>query len=156
MTGPGGVAAATAASPNVYAPYGQPMQPSQPQSPNSNQNDRFYHPTQQPNLKAGMYNAQPGLGQVPSRPLVEPPPVVTPYSKVTVGEPLLVQGNRGGLFGVGVQQPHWSYHVVTEFKPPQPGMPQPHPWTVRRRFRHVVALEERMHQECPGAILPPR
>jgi hypothetical protein len=121
--------------------------------------DRFYRPTQQPNLKAGMYNAQRGLGQVPStRPgLVEPPPVPSPYSKVTVAEPLLVNSGRGGgILGLGVQPPHWTYQVLAEFKAIPPQQQPPHPWIVRRRFRHVVALEDRLRQEFPGAILPPR
>ena len=45
--------------------------------------------------------------------------------------------------------------VPTATPPSSTGRPPP-ATTVRRRFRHFVALEERLREMCPGAILPPR
>jgi len=92
--------------------------------------------------------------------IVQPPPPPTIYGKVTVSDPLLIQAS-GGLLGLR-QAPHWSYQIVTTVLPlsnanthamPAPATTQT---MVRRRFRHVVALEDRLRQDCPGAILPPR
>ena len=82
--------------------------------------------------------------------LAQPPPQQQPflYAKVSVTEPLLLQ-TAPALFGLG-QPPHWSYQLTTELQ--QGGGL----WMVRRRFRHVVALEDRLREDCPGAILPPR
>jgi hypothetical protein len=52
----------------------------------------------------------------------------------------------GGLF---LNSPYWSYQVETTLK-------ERGSWLVRRRFKHVVALEQRLREECPGSILPPR
>lgn len=95
--------------------------------------------------------------------IVQPPPPPTIYGKVTVSDPLLIQA-PGGLLGLR-QAPHWSYQIVTTVLPLAPAttvhaLPAPatttQTWLVRRRFRHVVALEDRLRQDCPGAILPPR
>mmetsp|Transcript_7908 Transcript_7908/g.10876 ORF Transcript_7908/g.10876 Transcript_7908/m.10876 type:complete len:859 (-) Transcript_7908:378-2954(-) len=85
-----------------------------------------------------------------------PPPVPAfqPfYGLVTVADPILVQGS--GLFA---GPPHWTYGITVRMNqgsrsngPNGGGAIQ-----VRRRFRHFVALEERLRLACPGAILPPR
>lgn len=54
-----------------------------------------------------------------------------------------------GLFGT---PPHWTYSVTTLPKQGHPGSVI----VVRRRFKHFVALEERLREACPGSILPPR
>ena len=95
-----------------------------------------------PSTTAGMHNRR----SIPAvRIPVTAPPVFTPmYGQVTVNEPLLVQ--PPSLFNV--VPPHWTYQVVTTLSD---GC-----WIVRRRFRHVDALQDRLRQECPGAILPGR
>eukprot|EP00804_Cyclotella_cryptica_P000879 CCRYP_001106-RA/>CCRYP_001106-RA protein AED:0.28 eAED:0.28 QI:0/-1/0/1/-1/1/1/0/735 len=76
-----------------------------------------------------------------------PPPFDSPYGKITVTDPMLIQGT--GLFA---GPPHWTYLLTLYSKSPTP---QPMS-AVRRRFRHFVALEDRLRQSVPGAILPPR
>lgn len=110
-----------------------------------------------------------------------PPPFVPHYGKVVVSDPMLIQGT--GLFA---GPPHWTYLVTVHSKsargnnatttssggvvpiatarnnvnvlqPQQQQRPQEQPVSaVRRRFRHFVALEDRLRQSVPGAILPPR
>jgi hypothetical protein len=75
------------------------------------------------------------------------------FASITVSDPLLISSSGVSLFGIR-QPPHWSYQVLTSFQPSSSGPVGC--WVVRRRFRHVVALEERLRQECPGAIFPPR
>jgi hypothetical protein len=91
-----------------------------------------------------------------------------PLSTIVVNEPLLVQSSSSLLFVAS--PPHWTYQIMTQLHPhavQQPQQygahsygryqqPQQNMWFVRRRFRHVVALEDRLRDECPGAILPPR
>lgn len=99
--------------------------------------------TPTPSYTVGMHNS---MGR-PVRPLqiVQPPPFDSVYGHVTVSDPLLVQ--PPSLFNV--IPPHWTYQVQTALK--EGGC-----WLVHRRFRHIVALEDRLRDECPGAILPPR
>jgi hypothetical protein len=96
-----------------------------------------------PSLTAGMHNSM--STQIRPRPIVQPAPFEPIYGQVVVSEPLLVQ--PPSLFNV--VPPHWTYQVQTTLK--EGGC-----WLVRRRFRHIVALEDRLHLECPGSILPPR
>ncbi|KAL9180343.1 hypothetical protein ACHAXT_008313 [Thalassiosira profunda] len=79
---------------------------------------------------------------------VAPPPFDPLYGKIVVGDPMLVQGT--GLFA---GPPHWTYLVTVHAKGHSH---QPAVSAVRRRFRHFVALEERLRNGVPGAILPPR
>jgi len=132
---------------------------------------RFYHPGQQPVPTAGMHNSTMSPSQQPASSLyggggggssvmpqqrylamaiTKPPDVPTWYGKVTINDPMLLQA-PSKLFNMVSAPPHWSYQVTTEIR----GQP-PSVWMVRRRFRHVVALEDRLRHECPGAILPPR
>ena len=76
---------------------------------------------------------------------VTPPPFHSPYGKITITDPMLIQGT--GLFA---GPPHWTYLVTLYSKESQPIS------AVRRRFRHFVALESRIRLSVPGAILPPR
>jgi hypothetical protein len=91
-----------------------------------------------PNITAGM-------GFVKLQPVSRPPPVEPIYAKVTVSDPLLIQPYSF----LGMQPPHWTYQVQTNLK--EGGC-----WLVRRRFRYVVTLEEKIREECKGSILPPR
>jgi hypothetical protein len=86
--------------------------------------------------------------------VTQPPPVVPVYAKILVTDPLWLQSAARFLGGA----PFWSYQIVAQLLPPGDVNPQVSTghWQVRRRFRHVVALEDRLRQECPGAILPPR
>lgn len=86
---------------------------------------------------------------------VPPAPFDPLYGRIVVNDPMLIQGS--GLFA---GPPHWTYLVTVHSKRPnniqQQGQPQ-HPLSaVRRRFRHFVALEDRLRSSVPGAILPPR
>jgi len=82
-----------------------------------------------------------------------PPPFNSPYGKITVTEPMLIQGT--GLFA---GPPHWTY-LVTLYNKDTNSNNNNHSQpisAVRRRFRHFLALETRLHNSAPGAILPPR
>jgi hypothetical protein len=150
--------------------YGTPQQ-QQPTSP-----PRYYSPAQQqptspyatsqqatpqqqqqqqltPNAQASMHNIHLGLGVAATSPVPTAPGPVTNslYQEITITHPLLIQGTAS-LFGFK-QAPHWSYQLNTRLSSSDGGAQL---WLVRRRFRHVVALEDRLRQECPGAILPPR
>jgi len=96
-----------------------------------------------PSVTAGMHNTMGGRVALP--PVTQPQPVEALYGQVRVSDPLLIQ--PPSLFNV--VPPHWTYQVQTTLK--EGGC-----WLVRRRFKHVVALEDRMRMECPGVILPPR
>ena len=75
------------------------------------------------------------------------------FGPITVTDPILVQ--KPGLLA---PPPHWTYAVVVRDMKKIDGQNQfaAVVSNVRRRFRHFVALEERLRAECPGAILPPR
>mmetsp|Transcript_5594 Transcript_5594/g.10045 ORF Transcript_5594/g.10045 Transcript_5594/m.10045 type:complete len:776 (+) Transcript_5594:139-2466(+) len=77
------------------------------------------------------------------------------YGRIVVNDPMLIQGS--GLFA---GPPHWTYLVTVHSKnaksPQKQSQPQPPLSAVRRRFRHFVALEDRLRTSVPGAILPPR
>ena len=95
-----------------------------------------------------------GLSSFPSPPpalagYVPPPPFDPLFGRVVVNDPMLIQGT--GLFA---GPPHWTYLVTVHAKG---GSHQLQPVSaVRRRFRHFVALEDRLRTGVPGAILPPR
>lgn len=80
-------------------------------------------------------------------------PFVNPhYGRVTVADPMLIQGT--GLFA---GPPHWTYLVTIHAKNNTNATSQQQPISaVRRRFRHFVALEDRLRTSIPGSILPPR
>lgn len=91
---------------------------------------------------------------------IPPEPFEPHYGKVVVGDPMLIQGS--GLFA---GPPHWTYLVTVYAKnsgnnaniQQQQQQQNPQPISaVRRRFRHFVALEDRLRLSVPGAILPPR
>lgn len=66
------------------------------------------------------------------------------YGEVTVTRPITM--NSGGLFGS--QGAYWTYEVQSEINGQVVG--------VRRRFRQIVMLEDRLRGSRPGVILPPR
>lgn len=110
------------------------------------------HTFRRPIATAGMHSASSTSSsssnmmiRPPSRTITAPTSTDSPYSVIRVTEPMLVAS--GGLF---INSPYWSYQVETSLKDTRGH------WLVRRRFKHVVALEDRLRQECPGSILPPR
>ena len=77
-----------------------------------------------------------------------PPANINPlYTQIVVNEPMLIQSPNYFLVS---SPPYWSYQISSNLANNQGT------WLVRRRFRHVVALEDRLREACPGAILPPR
>lgn len=131
--------------------------------PNTNVNT----PPPQPSVLAGMHvghNVHLGgvpdsgrqnssFNQFPVAPSVltnySPPAPFDPwYGKIIVNDPMLIQGS--GLFA---GPPHWTYLVTVYGKNDTSNQPIS---AVRRRFRHFVALEDRIRTSVPGAILPPR
>jgi len=146
-------------SPGFYRPNPNVVDPRQHSMPSLQvqQNPNFSSPQRQhnastgrlsytptPSLTAGMHNTRSNSIRRPPV-VVEPTPFEAIYGQVTVAEPLLVQ--PPSLFNV--VPPYWTYQVQTALK--EGGC-----WLVRRRFRHIVALEERLRIECIGAILSPR
>lgn len=139
------------APPHYYYGTQQPPQ----QQPNTSMPTGTLTP--QPIITAGMHNAtqaySPHRLMTPPTPkinkitLVKPPDVPPLYAQIQVAEPMLIQ-HQSFLIS---SPPYWSYQISTQLAPPQQGT-----WLVRRRFRHVVALEDRLRQTCPGSILPPR
>ena len=143
----------------VSYPTTGPSGPGMPQQQNS-----YYYGTQQqhpgqpspmgqpgftqPSTTAGMHNAAPNmnLGRVKNITLVKPQDVAPLYTDIKVSEPMLIQ-NQSFLIN---SPPYWSYQLTSMLANNQGT------WLVRRRFRHVVALEDRLRHECPGSILPPR
>jgi hypothetical protein len=118
-------------------------------------------PTMQPtNAPPPMPNPQSFNGNVNTNNIH--PPFVSQYDPakfrpsfgpISVTDPILVQSP-----GVFAGPPHWTYAVVVRDVKKVEGQNQFSAVVsnVRRRFRHFVALEERLRAECRGAILPPR
>jgi len=75
------------------------------------------------------------------------------FGPISVTDPLLVQSP--GMFA---GPPHWTYAVVVRDIKKIQGQNEFSAVvsTTRRRFKHFVALEERVRAECPGSILPPK
>lgn len=86
------------------------------------------------------------LGQVRKITLVKPQDVPPIYVDIKVTEPMLIQQQNFLISS----PPYWSYQIASTLANNQGT------WLVRRRFKHVVALEDRMRQACPGSILPAR
>jgi hypothetical protein len=160
----GGAAAATSSTAggggNSYYYGTQPQQQQQQQQ-------------QHPSITAGMHNNLGGnhnnhnnntlgLGQVRKLVLVKPPTIPPLYTRVVVSEPMLIQTQTLFLSST----PYWSYQISTTLANNNGGNTNTNTytntnggtscWLVRRRFRHVVALEDRLRQTCWGSILPPR
>jgi len=129
---------------------------------------------QKPNRTAGMHNFQShaaptlrsrtnavipgGMSQngniiTPATMIYDPSTFKPFYGGINITDPILVQAP--GLFS---GPPHWSYSITVRSTKPVEGQEQFNAVVscVRRRFRHFVALEDRLRTECPGAILPPR
>ncbi|KAL3938872.1 MAG: hypothetical protein SGBAC_006295 [Bacillariaceae sp.] len=122
------------------------------------QSNNYYYGTQQQpqqqllaqsqlgSATAGMHNIMPGSGQVRKMVLTKPEEVAPLYTKIAITEPMLIQTQNFLLSS----PPYWSYQVTSCLANNQGT------WLVRRRFRHIVALEDRLRQSCLGCILPPR
>lgn len=102
----------------------------------------------QPSSTAGMHNStqKMNLGRIRKVALVKPQDVPPLYINIRVTEPMLIQ-TQSFLIS---SPPYWSYQITSQLAGNQGT------WLVRRRFRHVVALEDRLRQACPGSIIPPR
>lgn len=102
----------------------------------------------QPSTTAGMHNSMQNasMGRVRKITLVRPQDVAPLYAGIQVTEPMLIQ-TQSFLIS---SPPYWSYQIAAHLAGNQGT------WLVRRRFRHVVSLEDRLRQTCPGSILPPR
>ena len=150
QTGPsnaygGGGVGAPGGNSNYY--YGTQQQPSGGPMP-SPQQRQPHQPggmMNSPNPAAGMHNPA-NMGQVRKIIFQKPQDVPPMYTDIKVSEPMLIQ-NASFLIS---SPPYWSYQITSVLNHNQGT------WLVRRRFRHVVALEDRMRQACPGSILPPR
>lgn len=146
---------------NGMSPYSQPTV-QQHQQHNQPQPQQPYSNMYQSNMN-GM-NQQPPLSNannthhILNKPIIKPPPYNPDsfkplYGNITVTDPILIQAP-----GVFSGPPHWIYNVVVRDLKKVAGQDQFSAVVnnVRRRFRHFVALEDRLRAECPGAILPPR
>jgi hypothetical protein len=102
----------------------------------------------QPNSTAGMHNStqNANLGRIRKVALVKPQEVPPLYIDIRVTEPMLIQTQSFLI----TSPPYWSYQITSRLAG------NLGTWLVRRRFRHVVALEDRLRQACPGSIITPR
>lgn len=102
----------------------------------------------QPSSTVGMHNSNQNInsGRIRKITLVKPPDVAPVYVDIRVTEPMLIQ-TQSFLIS---SSPYWSYQITSHLAENQGT------WLVRRRFRHAVALEDRLRQACPGCIIPPR
>lgn len=89
----------------------------------------------------------------PYVPIYNPANFEPQLGSITVTDPILVQSP--GMFA---GPPHWTYAVVVRDMKKIEGQQEFSAVVsnVRRRFRHFVALEERLRADCKGAVLPPR
>ena len=94
-----------------------------------------------------------GSNVQPYVPVYNPANFKPEFGPIAVSDPILVQSP-----GVFAGPPHWTYSVVVRDVKKIPGQQEfaAVVSNVRRRFRHFVALEERLRADCLGAILPPR
>lgn len=147
---------ATMGSPNGHA---GPAPPNTGSYYYGTQDQRIRHPSQQqqqvysegfsqPSSTVGMHNSAQSmnLGRIRKITLVKPRDVAPLYMDIRVTEPMLIQTQSLFLSS----PPYWSYQITSQLAQNQGT------WLVRRRFRHVVALEDRLRQACPGSIIPPR
>jgi hypothetical protein len=153
------------AVPNNHAPVNNGMSPySQPPNQQQQQPPQQPYPNMHQSHANGMVQHQQQFNQtnntqhVVSKPKIKPPPynpdLFKPvFGPITVTDPILVQSP-----GVFSGPPHWIYNVVVRDTKNVEGQDQFAAVinNVRRRFRHFVALEDRLRADCLGAILPPR
>lgn len=101
-----------------------------------------------PSSTVGMHNSteDTNLGRIRKFKLMKPEEVAPLYTNIRVTEPMLIQSQSFLISS----PPYWSYQITSQLVDNQGT------WLVRRRFRHVVALEDRLRQACPGSIIPPR
>jgi len=102
----------------------------------------------QPSSTVGMHNSaqKVNVGRIRKVAFVKPQEVSPLYVDIRVTEPMLIQ-TQSFLIS---SPPYWSYQITSQLAG------NLGTWLVRRRFRHVVALEDRLRQACPGSIIPPR
>jgi len=122
----------------------QPQQQQQQQQQQQGYSGGFV----QPSTTAGMHNSSQkmNLGRIRNITLVKPQDVAPLYVDIRITEPMLIQ-TQSFLIS---SPPYWSYQITSHLAGNQGT------WLVRRRFRHIVALEDRLRQTCPGCIIPPR
>lgn len=156
------------------SPYSQPPISNQQLPPQQQQQQPYHnhmHPNQttnnntngiNPNNHQQQYlNSTNNTRLILSKPKLKPPPYnpssFSPvFGPITVTDPILVQSP-----GVFSGPPHWIYNVMVRDKKNIDGQDEDGGFSqvvgnVRRRFRHFVALEDRLKADCLGAILPPR
>lgn len=137
----------------------QPMPNSEMYQSNGGQIQSYDYQTQNVNgglMQSHMMQSQYVYSTQPSArpPLVYEPESFEPvFGPISVTDPLLVQSP--GMFA---GPPHWTYAVVVRDVKTIQGQNEFSAVvsTTRRRFKHFVALEERLRVECPGCILPPK
>ena len=142
------------------------MQQQQQQQHQQQQQQQQYHQPQQqfssmhqPNVNDMKHLSHTNSTQhILNKPKIKPPPynpdLFKPvFGPITVTDPILVQSP-----GVFSGPPHWIYNVVVRDLKKIEGQDEYSAImsNVRRRFRHFVALEDRLRADCLGAILPPR
>jgi len=112
------------------------------------QQQQFSGSFAQPSSTAGMHNStqKMNLGRIRKIALVKPQEVQPFFVNIRVTEPMLIQTQSFLISSA----PYWSYQITSQLAGNQGT------WLVRRRFRHVVAMEDRLRQACPGSIIPPR
>lgn len=136
--------------PNAYVPtggnnyyYGTQQQPVPPQQ-------QYPKPpgSVAPTTTAGMHNSlHHNLGRISKIVLTKPADVPPLYTQIAVTEPMLIQPPSTLFIAAN---PYWSYQFTTILANGAGT------WIVRRRFSHVLKLEDKLRQSCPGSILPPR
>jgi hypothetical protein len=124
--------------------YGTQQQPSPVMAPPHTMN--AHNPNANP--MAGMHNSQryANLGHVSKITLVKPADVPVLYTHIVVTEPMLIQQQTFLIRST----PYWSYQLTTTLANGAGT------WLVRRRFSHVLKLEDKLRVACLGSILPPR
>merc|ERR1719343_852372 len=136
-------------TPNIAPPMHSPPPPPTTQS----RQEYADSSPQKPSMLAGLHNSpmRPPPGNPPPPPTTIIPTLMhepyTPHIKsVTVNDPQLT--NNHGLFSIG--PPHWTYCVTTLLTDQGRQLT----FTLRRRYSHFEALENRLRSLLPGAILP--
>ncbi len=141
--------AAAGAPPHYYYGTQQPPVTPQPNITAGMYNATYAHPHSQAQTQSQLHTPQRVMppAKLSKITLVKQPELPPLYTQIQVSEPMLIQQQNFLISSA----PYWSYQITTQLAPPQQGT-----WLVRRRFRHVVALEDRLRQTCLGSILPPR
>ena len=141
-------------SPHRIMPANPPPPPnhhgqdfSNPQQQQQQQQQQVQHPSP-PVPPDVTHDLQPALFQH-----YDPSTFKPVHGVITITDPILVQSP-----GVFSGPPYWTYAVTVRDLNVVEGQEEYSKvvHSVRRRFRHFVALEERLRTDRPGSILPPR